>query len=78
MYENLKERRILLERSWQITNQRGIHHMKDDNVVALQRPVQNILSEILKAGAQKLLAQAVEAHYWPTTNHCEQSRVKKQ
>ena len=35
--------------------------MKDDNVVALQTPAQDVLSEILKAGAQQLLAQAVEA-----------------
>ncbi len=35
--------------------------MKDDNVVALHTPAQDVLSEILKTGAQNLLAQAVEA-----------------
>lgn len=35
--------------------------MKNDNVFALNSPVQDALSEVLKAGAQKLLAQAVEA-----------------
>lgn len=35
--------------------------MKDNNIVALHTPAQDALSEILKTGAQKLLAQAVEA-----------------
>ncbi|MBL4867538.1 MAG: hypothetical protein JKY67_14320 [Pseudomonadales bacterium] len=35
--------------------------MSDNNVVSLQAPVQDALTEILKAGAQKLLAQAIEA-----------------
>lgn len=35
--------------------------MTNDNIVALDSPVQDALSEVLKAGAQKLLAQVVEA-----------------
>ena len=35
--------------------------MKDDNIVALNTPAQDVLSEILKTGAQQLLTQAIEA-----------------
>ncbi|MBL4869070.1 MAG: hypothetical protein JKY67_22120 [Pseudomonadales bacterium] len=35
--------------------------MTDNNVVSLHAPAQDALTEILKAGAQKLLAQAIEA-----------------
>lgn len=35
--------------------------MKHDNVVSLHKPVGDVLTELLKTGAQKLLAQAVEA-----------------
>ena len=35
--------------------------MKDNNIVRLHSPAQGALSEILSVGAQKLLAQAVEA-----------------
>ena len=35
--------------------------MSDDKVIQLHEPVKDALAEILKAGAQKLLAQAVEA-----------------
>ncbi len=35
--------------------------MKNDNIVALNTPAQDVLSELLMTGAQQLLAQAVEA-----------------
>ena len=54
MYEELKEQRILLNRSWQIKDQQGIHRMKDNNIVTLHSPVQDALSEVLTVGAQSL------------------------
>ena len=35
--------------------------MKNDNIVALNTPAQDVLSELLKTGAQQLLTQAIEA-----------------
>jgi len=35
--------------------------MTNDNIVALHTPAQDVLSELLKAGAQQLLGQAIEA-----------------
>ena len=35
--------------------------MKNNNIVALNRPAQDVLSELLKTGAEQLLAQAIEA-----------------
>jgi len=61
VYEEFEEQRILLIRSGKIIDQQGIHRMEDNNIVALHTPAQDALSEILKTGAQKLLAQAVEA-----------------
>jgi len=49
-----------LARSRQITNQQETHHMANTNVVSLHTPAQDVLTDILKAGAQKLLAQAIE------------------
>ena len=61
MYEELKEQRILLIRSWKIKDQQEIHRMKDNNIVRLHSPAQDATSEILSVGAQKLLAQTAEA-----------------
>lgn len=49
-----------MARSRQITNQQETHHMANTNVVSLHTPAQDVLTDILKAGAQKLLAQAIE------------------
>ena len=35
--------------------------MKNNNIVGLNRPAQDVLSELLKTGAEQLLAQAIEA-----------------
>ncbi len=35
--------------------------MKDDNIVGLNRPARDVLSELLHTGSQQLLAQAIEA-----------------
>ncbi len=35
--------------------------MKNDNIVGLNRPARDVLSELLHTGAQQLLAQAIEA-----------------
>ena len=35
--------------------------MKNDNIVVLNTPAQDVLSELLKTGAQQLLTQAIEA-----------------
>ncbi|MBL4867813.1 MAG: hypothetical protein JKY67_15705 [Pseudomonadales bacterium] len=50
-----------MARSQQITNQQEIHHMTHGSIASLHPPVQYALTEILKTGAQKLLAQAIEA-----------------
>lgn len=38
-----------------------VHRMNDSNVVELRSPAGDALGELLKKGARKLLAQAVEA-----------------
>jgi putative transposase len=38
-----------------------IHHMKDSNIVPLKSPTPEVLGELLKRGAQELLAKAIES-----------------
>ena len=61
MYEELKQRILLEVKILPDQQPTRVRHMTNDNIVALNTPAQDVLSELLKTGAQQLLTQAIEA-----------------
>ena len=61
MYEELKQRILLEVKILPDQQPTRVRHMTNDNIVALNMPAQDVLSELLKTGAQQLLTQAIEA-----------------
>jgi putative transposase len=61
VYEELKHRILLEVKILPDQQPTRIRHMTNDNIVALNTPAQDVLSELLKTEVQQLLTQAIEA-----------------
>ena len=61
MFKELKQRILLEVKILPDQQPTRVGHMTNDNIVALNTPAQDVLSELLKTGAQQLLTQAIEA-----------------
>jgi putative transposase len=61
VYEELKQRILLQVKILPDQQPTRVRHMTNNNIVALNTPAQDVLSELLKTGAQQLLTQAIEA-----------------